>query len=64
MSRKYNVVIRMGSPYFDAKVNTGCAPGHPHKWVHFDLRKMHKNDLRRFHLQLVRSFREAGLKVA
>lgn len=55
MKRKHNVVIRMGAPYFDARVR------HGDKIIHFDLRKMHKNDLRKFHLQLVRSFREAGL---
>jgi hypothetical protein len=55
LNRKYNVVIRMGAPYFDAKVR------HGDKIVEFDLRKMHKSDLRKFTVQLVRSFREAGV---
>lgn len=58
MKRKYNVTIRMGAAHFDAKVKT------PTGEVHFDLRNLHKNDLRKFNLQLVRSFREAGLSAA
>jgi hypothetical protein len=58
MRKQYNVTIRMGAPYFDAKVRSG------NEVIHFNLGKLNKEDYRQFHLQLLRSFREAGLPKA
>lgn len=52
---KANVIIRMGAPYFDARVRVGG------EFVHFNLRKMDKHSQDQFRIQLTRAFRSAGL---
>lgn len=56
---KPNIIIRMGAPYFDARVR-----GADGTFVHFNLRKLDKSGLHAFRRELVKAFREAGLPQA
>lgn len=51
---KANVIIRMGAPYWDARVR--AADG---KFVTFDLKRMEKTERRVFIRELTKAFRES-----
>lgn len=52
---KANIIIRMGAPYFDARVR-----GADGNYVHFNLRTMDKKSQHQFRRELVKAFRIAG----
>lgn len=49
---KPNIIIRMGAPYFDARVR-----GADGNFVHFNLRKLDKRAQHEFRRELVKAFR-------
>jgi hypothetical protein len=49
---KPNIIIRMGAPYFDARVR-----GADGKFVHFNLRRLDKKAQHQFRRELVKAFR-------
>lgn len=57
MRRKPAITIRMGAAHWDVTIHDPKGP------IFFNLRKLHKDDLRAVIVGVVRAVREAGLVV-
>lgn len=52
--KKPNIIIRMGAPYWDARVRSNGTE------THFDIRAMDTQNQRKFIFEVVKAFRVAG----